>query len=138
MIQHTQTIFGNGEAGATPGNCMQTAVASLLDLPLEEVPHFVALPENQWWSAFLDWVGKRGLRLEMYAPRFPTLAEYAGGTLITGPLSMVPKDKIVLALGMAERGFEHVVLYQDGKLVHDPHPSEAGLLAEPEEVWVLS
>lgn len=137
MIKHHQTIFGNGEAGATPGNCLQTAVACVLDLPMEEVPHFVAMPENQWWSAFLLWLSARNLRLSMYAERFSGLQVYSGGALITGPLNAVPRSRLVLAQGESERGFRHVVLYQNGKLVHDPHPSGTGLVGEPDEVWMI-
>lgn len=137
MIPHTQTIFGDGTEGATPGNCMQTAVASLLDLPLDDVPHFVAEPIETWWTEFLDWIFARGLRLTMFEDRFDEIEQYRGGDLITAPLSLAPADRLAIANGMTERGFRHSVLWQHGALVHDPHPSGAGLLDGPDEIWLL-
>ncbi|WP_282638114.1 hypothetical protein [Sphingobacterium thalpophilum] len=33
--------------------------------------------------------------------------------------------------GKSPRGdFNHIVIYKDGKMVHDPHPSGAGILTE--------
>ncbi|MCU1441091.1 MAG: hypothetical protein JWP85_2088 [Rhodoglobus sp.] len=133
MIAHIQTIFGDGSDGSTPGNCLQTAVASLLDLPVEAVPHFVA--EEDWWGAVIAWVRASGLRLTMFEERFNVEASYAGGYLATAPLAAAPDDVLMLAGGMAARGFRHVVLWQHGHLVHDPHPSGTGLTGEPDSLW---
>lgn len=35
------------------------------------------------------------------------------------------------------RGVSHMVVYHDGKLAHDPHPSRAGIL-EVKRTWVLA
>lgn len=137
MIRHTQTIFGDGADGATPGNCMQTAVASLLGLPLEEVPHFVAAPDDLWWSAFLNWIVGRGLRLTMFEERFTTREIYLDGWLIAAPISDAPTDQLVIANGMSDRGFRHCVLWKNEALVHDPHPSGAGLAEAPDEIWLF-
>ncbi|MCU1418704.1 MAG: hypothetical protein JWP32_2878 [Schumannella sp.] len=137
MMRHTQSVFGDGADGSTPGNCLQTAVASLLDLPVEEVPHFVAVPEDRWWSEFLNWLTGRGLRLTMFEDRFETTSTYLDGWLISAPLSDAPKDRLVIASGMADRGLRHCVLWEDGALVHDPHPSRAGLAEAPDEIWLI-
>lgn len=116
---------------------MQTAVASLLDLPMQEVPHFVAVPENQWWSEFVNWLAGRGLRLTMFEERFHSRMEYRGGFLVSAPLSDAPRDKVLIGNGTAARGYRHCVLWRGGKLVHDPHPSGDGLLDEPDELWLI-
>ena len=59
MIAHTQTIFVNDPRGI-PGDCMRTAVASLLDMPTEAVPHFVLFED--WFGAFSLWLNGHGLR----------------------------------------------------------------------------
>ena len=45
MTKVFQTIIDQGN-----GNCMQAAIASLFDLPLEQVPHF---PEHKNWKQVL-------------------------------------------------------------------------------------
>lgn len=40
------------------GNCMQAAIASLLDLPLEKVPHFKKA--NDWFQAMYDFLRENG------------------------------------------------------------------------------
>lgn len=37
-------------------------------------------------------------------------------------------DTPYMASGMSSRGVQHVVIYMNGKLLHDPHPSNEGLL----------
>jgi hypothetical protein len=53
-----QTIFPTQEVPLR-GNCFQAAIASLLELPLESVPHFC---EHDDWDARLGiWLADRGL-----------------------------------------------------------------------------
>ncbi len=106
-------------AGATPeslevpgsvrGNCLQACVASIFDLPLDQVPHFVA--QQNWWGSLEAWLGERGL-VPIWVPRgdvFPWNAHY-------------------LATGNSPRGpFKHVVVERNGEMVHDPHPDGTGL-----------
>lgn len=116
MIPHTQTIFVNDPRGI-PGDCMQTAVASLLDLPTEAVPHFAAFDgPGAWFDAFALWLKGRGLVIRA----FPYAEEV---------------DRPCLALGMSPRGVEHVVVWGREGMLHDPHPSRAGI--EPRQFWAL-
>jgi hypothetical protein len=41
------------------GNCMQAAIASLFELSLEKVPHFLELGEN-WFEAFYNFIREQG------------------------------------------------------------------------------
>lgn len=92
------------------GNCLQACIASLFDLPLDEVPHFIRVPD--WWEALNNWLGERGL----YVMDYPTdagLPWMAGYQLI---------------YGKSPRGdFNHIVVGFEGAMVHDPHPSRDGL-----------
>jgi hypothetical protein len=47
--------------------------------------------------------------------------------------------EVVFVVGKSVRGVMHQVLYRDGQLWHDPHPSRAGIIApEPgADAWVL-
>lgn len=115
MIRHTQTIFVDDPRGI-PGDCMRTAVASLLDLPTEAVPHFVLFDEpGAWLDAFVVWLRGRGLRIQN--------------------LTLDDVEDECLALGMSPRGVEHIVVWGPDGLVHDPHPSRAGI--EARQFWAL-
>jgi hypothetical protein len=109
-----------GAAGdpAKTGNCVAACVASLLELDLADVPNFVAV-EGDWWMEFQWWLHKRGwVALELDGDyRWPGYSA---------------------ASGKSPRGdFKHLVLYLDGKLIHDPHPSGAGIEGEPSYQWIL-
>jgi len=116
LIKHTQTYFYGGfEEGKIRGNCWQTAIASVLELPMEAVPHFVQFHEDgiiDWWKFTVDWAWYRGYQMFVFDRHLYTNEEY-------------------LVTGKSPRGdFHHVVVYRNGKMVHDPHPSGAGVLTE--------
>jgi hypothetical protein len=118
-----QTILGTDDPTQMPGNCLQAALASLLDLPLDDVPHFVgddwATNGERYWSAeWYRWCERRGLSLAH--GRQPAPGEY------------------YLAAGSSPRGVDrsHIAVYRDGQLVHDPHPDGTGLV-EVRTVWTV-
>ena len=122
-----------------PGNCFAAAVASALGKPLSEVPHFVEWGQwlyngerkvddlasaeadrKCWWAMFLGYVTALGL----WPETIDGLDDAAAG-------------EIVFVSGPSPRGLPHQVLYRDGHLWHDPHPSRAGVVTLDEEMWVL-
>ncbi len=112
MIRHTQTIFVNDPRGI-PGDCMRTAVAALLERPVESVPHFVLF--DDWFGAFNLWLRGENLQIQ--------------------PIGKGNVDRECLAFGMSPRDVEHVVVWGPDGLVHDPHPSQAGI--EARQFWAL-
>ena len=100
-------------------------VASLLELSLDEVPHFVSLPLEQWWEAIEGFFAERGL-LIVWQP----LGAETGGWL--------PLGIDVMVTGKSPRGaWNHVVIMRDWNLVHDPHPSGDGLDGDPNGAYYL-
>lgn len=108
------------DAEGNPGNCFQAAVASLLELDLHEVPHFAR--HHSWWFTLRRWARERGGDFTWY----PTNDDAYPGLPV--PESWAPTG-YVIAGGPSPRGpFQHVVITDlAGNLVHDPHPSSAGL-----------
>ena len=101
MIPVMQTRFG------VTGNCMQACVASILELPLEEVPDFCNIAsEDTWFTQMQAWFEGHGLwYVEVrftYEPKFP--------------------DGYYLVSGDGPRGLRHVCVARAGEIVHDPHP----------------
>lgn len=103
------------------GDCLSATVASLLELPLSEVPFF-ALARDGCWPWLDSWLAARGWLLR---PR-------KRAELPSGP---------VLACGRSPRGFYHAVVWEggpSGRIVHDPHPSRVGFGdLEPHEFFIL-
>lgn len=112
----TQTILA-GTPGRQ-GNCLQAAVATLLGLPLYEVPHFVELDES--WSE----------ALAAYAHHHGYATVWTDG--------YHPAPEFGLAFGPTVRSTDtvHAITVHGGQ--HwDPHPSRAGLTAVSTYVaWV--
>jgi hypothetical protein len=107
----TQTIFHNDPDGRL-GNCLQAVVASLVEKPLEEVPHFAEMADDVWFDATCKYLNDNGLNIyDCDEEEIPHV-----------------KDNYVMVVGKSPRGVSHVVLYQSGQMVHDPHPSRAGIL----------
>lgn len=100
--------------GHAAGDCMRASVATILGLPLDDVPHFaqyidhpLGTPALWWWSlvGFLHW---KGWEIEAY-------------DAIDAPMGWSLVD------GYSPRGHRHLCVGHDGEVVFDPHPGREGL-----------
>jgi hypothetical protein len=135
------------------GNCFQTAIACILDLPIDEVPDFSTLywkeaelanlkkrynPEAEtsewakdtyqhrialWNLVYETFIASQGYRIVRLYDGKDVLPEYSYRDWL-----QVNQDKFYLASGDSLRGVSHIVIYQNDKLYHDPHPSQTGLV----------
>jgi hypothetical protein len=103
-----QTQFFS-KAEGTHGNCQQAVIASMLDLDIDEVPNFIE--QDYFWHSVKQFLASKGLQQESVFRELHDTIE--GPYLVYGPSS---------------RGILHAVIYQNGKLLHDPHPSGEGVL----------
>lgn len=109
----TQTILHDPEQPDVMGNCWQTCIASLLGLPLDQVPHFVQEHESmtEVEDATQAWLAGRGLAMVrvgiMWLDQHP--------------------DQLSMLEGRSPRDVAHVVIGRGIETLHDPHPSRAGL-----------
>ena len=123
MMRVTQTI--RTDNSDRPGNCLAAAVATWLELELEDVPHFLehgmtfgdSLDPSQpsethyWWALLVGFMAGHGY----WATELGTIDDADPG-------------EVLFVMGMSPRGVCHQVLYRDGELWHDPHPSRDGVL----------
>lgn len=106
------------------GNCWQTCIACVLDMELEEVPHFAAMGVH-WWDKFQTWLSNYNyFAIEILCDSDNT------------PMYPVPADITCILSGKSPRGeWNHAVvgitkdLKEKGKertnrfeFLHDPHP----------------
>ena len=104
-----QTILGDA------GDCMSACLATLLGVPTRAVPY---LNSPYWRETMVDYLEPMGLH-PWVTQRLP-----AG----SGP---------AIVLGSGPRGRRHAVVGDGVGLLHDPHPSRAGLVGEPDGFIVL-
>lgn len=102
-----QQFLHNPEKGIV-GDCFRACIASVLELPIEAVPHF-ALLGNRWSivaTTFCDALSRD--------------LNWSGGEPPENIFAIVtvqsPRNKNVL----------HSVIYHGGEMVHDPHPTKLG------------
>lgn len=103
--------------GEINGNCMCAAIASILEIGIEDVPHFEDMSDGKWYLELRRWLKKKGYHLITYDKEV-----YLPGYFI--------------AHGPSIRGFEHSVVYKGTEMVHDPHPSKVGL-EKVKSIWAL-
>ena len=121
--------FHTEASGSIPGDCFRACVASLFDLPALTVPHFVADPrgEHCWMHAVNEWADARDMFYTIF--RDDPIVPPKGGAL-------------VIASGKSPRGdFGHSVIchldYGPLRLIHDPHPSRAGIVGPPRSFGIF-
>jgi len=109
-----QTQSG-GHDEETPGNCFAACLASLLEVPLDSVPHLVG--DSDWMGKANDWLAQFDLAILSFAPP-------------SEPGMPWPGDGGCYHLmgGYGPDGDAHAVVARDGELVHDPlGPDASGL-----------
>lgn len=60
--QRYMAIFDEHGDNLQRGDCLTACIASIFELPIDEVPFFVQ--EDDWYRAYHDWVRTRGLCIE--------------------------------------------------------------------------
>jgi hypothetical protein len=108
----------------TSTDCFSACLSWLLRLPQDEVPDFTD-PEDphsgKFYHSAAAWLNARGLRMMMIEWR--DLPAMLGGP--------------VIARGTSPRENAHAVLWDDDGMLHDPHPSRAGLVGEPTHAMLI-
>lgn len=114
MIPIDQTTFG-----VPDGNCFSACVASILHVPLANVPSFCK--HEDWWERFIEWLKPRGY----YALMIKHTPEW------------VPQGFHIMS-GKSPRGtFQHSVVARSSEIVHDPHPSRAGIESTIDHIVII-
>lgn len=116
------------------GDCVRAVIASLLDLPITDVPHFVQIHADggrNWWEHITGWLHARGLALYAVDPSIPALAPRPGEYYWVSGGS--PRGQFT---GPHVFSFLHAVIYRDEQLAHDPY-SEGGGVLNVIERWAI-
>ena len=128
-----QTIF-SGESITIVGNCFQACVASLLELPIQSVPHFIQIgidEGNDWFDVFDDWLNDRNMFSVEICLKDKT------------NILAISSNQYCIVSGLSPRNIMHSVIGKTSKfrrdsgieLIHDPHPSRDFFVEDP--TWVM-
>jgi hypothetical protein len=139
MLFMDQDQFGSSDNPAGDrGNCFQVCLACILGEPLSEVPHFYNTDEplEQQHANIRNWLRERGWLWFCFEWRW--FAEE-----IKAERPPLPPAGLVVVSGKSPRGdWAHAVVGRvtavGWELVHDPHPSKAGIDGDPEFIQIVA
>lgn len=115
MTPITQTIIDKSK-----GNCFSAALASILDLPLESIPYFRIMDQDNWISALFSFLDLKGY--EYRGSKYGTdVLKYDLG--VNGYYIVNGRSRTYVDDPTAK----HSVVFYKGAMVHDPNPSGKGL-----------
>lgn len=120
MNYETQIEFGNEY-----GDCVRACLASILEFPIVSMPNFWRQTQKpiEYWKRTHLWLRNiLGVRCVLISIPDEDSLFYL-------------EDILCIALGESKRG-EHAVVWKNG-LIHDPHPSRAGLTHKPDHFLLL-
>lgn len=127
------------------GNCMQAAVASLLDMELEEVPHFLELAKEKdtnpnfeemkfmhkhgYGYCVIDhkYDSRIGESIKNPIENLKEYLKYDGG--VNGYFYASVKSQTFDDI------FHAVIIDSDLNIVHDPNPNQLALKLKPEDIY---
>jgi hypothetical protein len=124
-----QREMADPENGVT-GDCWKCCIASVLDLPYEDVPHFVADEiegrSDSWWNASQAFLRERGYVLASFALHGSDTPLLRFGNEeprwhFTAPGHWIAGVKSPRFMEDGEAG-GHVVVMSGSSVVYDPHP----------------
>lgn len=123
------TILNHDPAKGIIGDCFRCCIASLLELSAARVPHFADYDwddtSGRWFVDLNKWLAPRGvayIELPVSDDGPESVAKWLSGATAFG------FDIYHIIGGNSPRGVDHAVVARNGVIVHDPHPSRAGLV----------
>lgn len=136
MIRHTQLYRHEPDEGRY-GDCHRTVLACLLNIPVEESPHFIGEYERRvaepghaidgycWASEQEKWLNSLG---------YTTVDVIYNGEMQLEDLFQFMQQRnpeiLYMLGGRSPRGTNHSVVCHGGGFYHDPHP-DGGFLVGP-------
>jgi len=108
-----QTRYGEGK-----GNCFQAALASVLELELEEVPDFVNVYQDDWFKEVERWLYKKFRAVYVFVTYEDFLENFA---------DLRASGTYYIQVGPNQNDVMHCVVAQHGEMVHNPNRTCKGL-----------
>lgn len=114
----------------TWGDCHRAAIASILELPCDDVPHFGAPPLRDDWRVYeRSFLLNRGI--------IPLTIGFEGGKgdyhSFLSAMAILNPDTYWLLGGTSKNGVGHTVVVLNDKIAHDPALDNSGIVGPMED-----
>lgn len=117
MIKVDQTIVCKDK-----GNCTQATLASLFELPLDDVINIAELPDLDWFTPFTKWIKSIGYDyygvINAHSNTVETFKALRSVYAVDGYFYAVVPSKTF------ENVTHAVIMDREGNIVHDPNPNK--------------
>ena len=125
--------FLSDEAAGTHGDCGRAVLACLLDMDVEDVPHFgenlpARFPSAEYHRRELAWLRSKNL----YRITVPFDGKRSVDDVIKA-VSASNRGLFFLLVGTSKNGTTHVVICADNEIVHDTALDNSGIVG-PDEI----
>ncbi len=138
MIPVNQKYKHDPDAGVI-GDCFRACLASLLELPLEQVPHFALESRKAGLESMMplvkDWLAARGLYLFNFPVSPPLGYRDPTGEIVRRYGKCNPNIYYILAGAIrpdveetGEDRYNHAVICHGGRIVHNPNDSKPDIV----------
>lgn len=145
----------NGQWIQQYGNCLASCIASIMELPLSEVPNIETLfeiEEDFYLDVLQRWLQNKGLEYstgdeyKIFHPEFMSIKDFGSDRNTFEERDEMRKmwceamvheqgleNHYYLVSGISPRSKKdsttrHITIWQNGKMVHDPHESREGIV----------
>ncbi len=134
-VIQTKVVVRNSKGDiVVNGNCYAAAIASMLDLPITEVPNIEVFFDTSFDYKWLmnAWLREKHKMKIDWAEEYEIFhIEFEDGQRYDEEANKIRLrlgDDCYLAYGPSVRGVSHICIYQGGEMIHDPHPTGEGLV----------
>jgi hypothetical protein len=133
IMKHTQQFMHDPSNGVY-GDCWRATVASLLRLPLDDVPHVCNGPDGGMagdrMRAFLHTQNCALIQIPFNGQMsLDEVLQYVGSVPVSGGLHWC-------LMGTSKTGCNHVVICKGAEIVHDPSITQSGIVGPADDgLW---
>lgn len=121
-MQFQKQAFRHDPDNGIHGDCWRTAIACILGLDRDAVPHTHSAEPGELSGTINGFIQDRGLDL---------FSIYIDGSL-TVKEALIEASKFqkhpFMFIGESRTGTNHVVIAQDGEIIHDPSQVDSGII----------
>ena len=128
-IDQTKVVVKNQQGKMVlRGNCYAACIASILEVPITEVPNVEVLfhIEGAYWSDVMErFLSSKGYKLAD-SHKFRVFHDPEYGIQEGERANWIEQCENIFYLvsGQSPRGVSHMVIYKKGRMIHDPHPTK--------------
>ena len=135
MLKHKQKFKHDPENNIW-GDCGRTAIACMLDIEVDDVPHFGAGgPSNEEFARQQnDWLQSE------HCLRMITVVYASDGLTLDALLEHIEEQNpglMFFLIGTSRNGVCHVVICSGGRIVHDPSPEDSGIVGPHDGFYLV-